>query len=129
MRPIAFLLALVLVVSAAPVSARCATPSVAVEARRSVVFEGRLESVVGEELTFVVTAVWRGTTGDRVVALTSERSPLASAADVGTAYLVFAAGSSDGPLGISRCGHSAPISSSSTTVTALQAMGLSRAAR
>lgn len=111
--------------------ARCARPSVAAEARRSrYVFEGTVVSISGMNLTFQVTAVWRGTPPDHVTVARSERSSMApTASDVGQSYLVFAHGESDTSLAMSRCGSSGPLASATETLAELRRAHLTRTAR
>ena len=113
-----------------PADARCARMAAREECAASLyVFEGTLESVVDRELTFVVTAVWQGAPPERVVVTTSGRRPLASASDVGSAYLIFALGRDPASLRIARCGSSGPLAASGYTQDALLALGRTRVAR
>ena len=116
---------------AAPVSARCARPSVVREARRSLyVIEGRLETFEEDHLVFVVTAVWQGTPPERVtISNGTSRRRIASPADVGTTFIVLAGGDPADGLHASSCGHTAPLASSASTIAELQALGLTRTAR
>ncbi|MEI8254588.1 MAG: hypothetical protein WCJ30_02835 [Deltaproteobacteria bacterium] len=122
--------ALLLSFTPAPAAARCAPTTVERQARTArYVFEGTLVATADGTLTFEVTAVWKGAPPARLTILTSVRGQFAAATDVGRQFLVFAQGSDDAHLAVSRCGASRGLADAAAVLVELRAAGLARRAR